>query len=86
MLARSPAAFHDRAMFNILSLLIGGFALLLAIPALLPLLGWMNWIVIPLSVLGLGVGVISKSKAGRNLNLVVLVIAALRLMLGGGLF
>jgi hypothetical protein len=71
-------------MFNILSLLIGGFALLLAIPALLPLLGWMNWIVIPLSVLGLGIGVISKSKAGRNLNLVVLVIAALRLMLGGG--
>jgi hypothetical protein len=72
-------------MFNILSLLIGGIALLLAIPALLPLLGWMNWIVIPLSVLGLGIGVISKSKAGRNLNLVVLVIAALRLMLGGGL-
>jgi hypothetical protein len=73
-------------MFNILSLLIGVFALLLAIPALLPLLGWMNWIVIPLSVLGLGIGVISKSKAGRNLNLVVLVIAALRLMLGGGFF
>jgi hypothetical protein len=73
-------------MFNILSLLIGAVALLLAIPALLPLLGWLNWVVIPLSVLGLGVGVISKSKTGRNLNLVVLVIAALRLMLGGGIF
>jgi hypothetical protein len=37
MLAPSPAAFHDGAMFNILSLLIGAVALLLAIPAFLPL-------------------------------------------------
>jgi hypothetical protein len=72
-------------MFNILSLLIGAVALLLAIPAFLPLLGWMNWIVVPLALLGVGIGVISKSKSGRNLNLVVAIIAIGRLMLGGGL-
>jgi hypothetical protein len=72
-------------MFNILSLLIGAVALLLAIPAFLPLLGWMNWVVVPLALLGAGIGVISKSKGGRNLNLVVLIIAIGRLILGGGL-
>jgi hypothetical protein len=73
-------------MFNILSLLIGAVALLLAIPAFLPLLGWINWIVVPMALVGLGIGVISKSKSGRNLNLVVIIIAVARLMLGGGLF
>jgi hypothetical protein len=73
-------------MFNILSLLIGAVALLLAIPAFLPLLGWINWIIVPMALVGLGIGVISKSKSGRNLNLVVIIIAVARLMLGGGLF
>lgn len=71
-------------MANLLSLIVGVVALLLAIPAFLPLLGWLNWVVIPLAILGLGLGVVSKSTAGRNLNLVVIVIAVLRLMLGGG--
>jgi hypothetical protein len=73
-------------MFNILSLLIGVVALLLAIPAFLPLFGWLNWFVVPLALAGLGIGVISRSKGGRNLNLVVIVIAVGRLILGGGLF
>ena len=72
-------------MFNLLSLGFGIVALLLAIPAFLPLLGWLNWFVIPLAVIGAGLGVISRSKTGRNLNLVVIVIAVLRLSLGGGL-
>ena len=73
-------------MFNILSLGFGVVALLLAIPAFLPLFGWLNWFVIPLAILGAGLGVISRSKTGRNLNLVVIVIAVLRLSLGGGIF
>jgi hypothetical protein len=73
-------------MLNLLSLIIGAVALLCAIPAFLPLLGWLNWFVIPMALVGLGFGVVSRGKAGRNLNLVVIVIAVLRLMLGGGLF
>lgn len=71
-------------MLNIVSLLIGAVALVLALPAFLPFLGWANWFVIPVAVVGLAVGVLSRGKAGRNLNLVVLVVCVLRLMLGGG--
>jgi len=73
-------------MLNIASLVIGAIALLLAIPAFIPLLGWANWFVIPVALVGLVVGVLSRKTSGRNLNLIVIVIAGLRLMLGGGIF
>ncbi|HEX8535647.1 MAG TPA: hypothetical protein VF662_15910 [Allosphingosinicella sp.] len=73
-------------MLNLLSLIVGAVALLLAIPAFIPLLGWLNWVVVPLALLGLGLGVASRSRSGRNLNLVVIIVAILRLMLGGGIF
>lgn len=72
-------------MFNILSLFIGFVALLFAVPAFLPVLGWANWLVVPLAILGAGIGQISDVKWGRNLNLIVIVIGVGRLMLGGGL-
>jgi len=73
-------------MFNLVSLIIGVIALILAIVAFLPLLGWANWLIIPLAIIGAVVGLISSGTAGRNLNLVVIVIGIVRLMLGGGLF
>jgi hypothetical protein len=72
-------------MLNIVSLVIGGVALVLAAVAFLPLLGWANWLIIPLAVIGAGMGAVSAAKAGRNLNLAVIVIGILRLMLGGGI-
>ena len=72
-------------MFNIVSLIIGAVALLCAMIAFLPLLGWLNWLIIPLALIGAGVGVISKSNSGRNLNLFVIVVGIVRLMLGGGI-
>jgi choline-glycine betaine transporter len=54
--------------------------------ALLPLLGWANWFILPLPVVGLIIGSLSRGTAGRNLNLVVLCIAIVRLMLGHGIF
>jgi hypothetical protein len=41
-----------------LSLAVSVAALLLLFPALLPLLGWLNWIVLPLALLGAGLGVV----------------------------
>ena len=73
-------------MLNLVSLLIGAVAAVLAVPAFLPLLGWMNWLVVPVALLGLLFGLASGSKSGRNLNLIVIVIGVVRLMLGGGLF
>ena len=73
-------------MFNLVSLIIGVVALLFAVVAFIPLLGWANWLIIPLAVIGAGVGVISRGTAGRNLNLFVILIAVIRLMLGHGIF
>jgi hypothetical protein len=72
-------------MFNLASLIIGFVALILALVAFLPLLGWANWLIIPLAIIGAGIGMISRGTAGRNLNLFVIVIGVLRLMLGGGI-
>jgi len=72
-------------MFNVASLIIGFVALILAIIAFIPLLGWANWLIIPLAVIGAGVGMVSRGTAGRNLNLFVIVIGVVRLMLGGGI-
>ena len=72
-------------MRNILSILIGLFALILVIPAFIPLLGWANWIIIPIAVVGLAIGAMSDRTSGRNLNIVVIAVGAGRLLLGGGL-
>ncbi|WOF44538.1 hypothetical protein KNJ79_06335 [Sphingopyxis indica] len=72
-------------MLNIVSIFIGLIALILAIPAFIPLLGWANWIIIPIAIVGLALGAMSSSNAGRNLNIAVIVVGVVRLMLGGGL-
>lgn len=72
-------------MFNLISLIIGFVALIFAIIAFLPLLGWANWLIIPLAVIGAGIGLLSRGTAGRNLNLFVILIGVVRLMLGGGI-
>ena len=72
-------------MFNLVSLIIGFVALICSIVAFIPLLGWANWLIIPLAIIGAGVGMISRGTAGRNLNLLVIVVGVVRLMLGGGI-
>ncbi len=72
-------------MLNIVSILIGIVALAFAIPAFLPFLGWAYWLVIPVALVGAALGALSSSNAGRNLNLVVIVVGVVRLVIGGGL-
>lgn len=71
-------------MLNILSILIGLVAALFAVPGLIPLFGWINYLTIMIAVVGLVVGMLSSKNTGRNLNIVVLIVAVVRLMLGGG--
>ena len=73
-------------MLNLVSILIGVLGLLTAALAFIPLLGWMNWFVIPVAVVGMGIGVLSKRRTGTNLNIAVILICVLRLFLGGGIF
>ena len=72
-------------MFNVVSLIIGIIALLCAVVAFVPLLGWLNWFIIPLAVIGAGVGLVSKSRTGMALNIFVIIVALVRLSIGGGL-
>jgi len=72
-------------MFNLASLIIGFVALVLAVVAFIPFLGWANWFIIPLAIIGAVVGMISRGTAGRNLNLFVIIVGIVRLMLGGGI-
>jgi hypothetical protein len=72
-------------MFNLTSLIIGIVALAFAAVAFLPLLGWANWLVIPLAIIGAAIGFLSRGTAGRNLNIFVILIGVVRLMLGGGI-
>ncbi len=72
-------------MFNLVSIIIGVVALSIAAVAFLPLLGWVNWLVIPLAIIGAAIGFMSRGTAGRNLNIFVIVVGVVRLMLGGGI-
>ena len=73
-------------MLNLLSILFGLVSLVIVIPATIPLLGWANWLALPLIVIGVVLGQLSSSDGGRNFWLIVLLIAAVRLTLGGGIF
>ncbi len=71
---------------NVLSILIGLVALFWGLIAFTPFLGWMYWGVLPVAIVGLAFGALSRRPGGRNLNLVVLLVGLVRLALGHGLF
>ena len=72
-------------MLNLISIIWGILTLLLAIIAFIPLLGWGNWIVIPIAVVGAIIGAFSTKKTGMWLNIIALLLAFFRLSLGGGI-
>ncbi|PKP93099.1 MAG: hypothetical protein CVT77_06745 [Alphaproteobacteria bacterium HGW-Alphaproteobacteria-16] len=73
-------------MLNLLSLIVGVVAFPVMLIALIPLLGWLNYLVIPMAILGVALGALSDSNTGRNFNILVLVIGGIRLWMGGFLF
>ena len=72
-------------MLNILSFLIGLVTLLLMIPTILPFVGILNWLLVPMALFGALIGMMSSRNSGRNFCLVVAALGALRLFAGGGL-
>lgn len=71
-------------MLNLFSILVGLVTLVLGLVAFIPLLGWLNWLVLPIGIVGLALGALSSQRSGRNFNAVLLVVFALRLFAGGG--
>jgi hypothetical protein len=82
--AQTGDCCYAEAMFNLVSLIIGFVALILALVAFIPFLGIGEWLVLLLAICGAGIGVISRSNAGRNLNIFVILVAVVRLILGHG--
>lgn len=80
---------------GLISLLWGIVAMIWMIFALIPLLGITNWLLIPFAAVGaliaaIGIALTSREKRGRAkaglvLNGIVIVVAIVRLNLGGGL-
>ena len=80
---------------GLISLLWGIVAMLWMLLALIPLLGWGNWFLIPFAAIGailaaIGIAITSREKRGRAkaglvLNAIVIVVAVVRLHLGGGI-
>lgn len=73
-------------MFNMVSLIIGFVALFGAMLGFFPFLGWVNWAIVPLALMGAGFGILSQRDSGRRLNSFVLVVGIVRLIMGGGIF
>lgn len=79
---------------GMISLLWGIVAMVWMVIALIPLLGWGNWFLIPFAAVGLviaGIGIAltragnrGRAKAGLVLNGLVIVVAVVRLSIGGG--
>lgn len=80
---------------GLISLVWGIVALVWMLFALIPLLGAFNWLVIPFAGIGAAIAALGyaltsrenrgRAKAGLVLNIGVMVVAAIRLSLGGGL-
>ena len=79
---------------GLISPLWGMFAMLWMVIALIPLLGWGNWFLIPFAAVGaiiaaIGIAVTrsenrGRAKAGLVLNGIVIIVGIVRLSLGGG--
>lgn len=80
---------------GLISLLWGIVALCWMVLALVPVIGITNWLLIPFAALGAAIAAIGilftrsekrgRAKAGLVLNGIVIVVAAIRLSMGGGL-
>lgn len=72
-------------MLNLVSILIGVVLLVFVLVGLIPFLGWLNWLALVIGAVGVLIGALSRHKAGLVFNIVLLIVAILRLSLGGGI-
>ena len=70
---------------NTLSIVIGIACFVGMCIGLIPLLGWLNWVVAVGCVIGIIFGASSEKKAGLYICTAVLAVSGLCLALGGGL-
>ena len=80
---------------GLISLLWGIVSIVWMVLALIPLLGWGNWFLIPFATVGAVIGAIGiaitspgnrgRAKAGLVLNAIAIIVGIVRLNLGAGI-
>ncbi|MBS1639904.1 MAG: hypothetical protein JSR12_07595 [Bacteroidetes bacterium] len=65
--------------------LFGILALIGMVLGMIPLFGWLNWLNIPLAILGLVLSIVGKSKGGIAICVVAILFGGIRLLMGGGI-
>lgn len=70
---------------NIISIIVGVIVLLFALIGFIPFLGALNWLLIPMALVGAAIGALSSHKSGRNLNLLLVAFCTIRLIIGHGI-
>ena len=85
-LERTRCITYIIRMFNLISWLIGLVCLVLGIPMLLPGVGLLLWLLLPVTAIGIGFGALSSSNSGRNFCILVFVLIVLRMAITGGTF
>ncbi|MFN8284235.1 MAG: hypothetical protein U0U67_13535 [Chitinophagales bacterium] len=73
-------------MLKIIGIILGLASIIGMLLGFIPLLGWFNWLNIPVAVVGLIFSVAGKSSSGKILNVVAILFGMMRLLLGGGIF
>lgn len=70
---------------NTIGRIFGILAIIGMLIGMIPLLGWINWLNIPLAIIGLMLSIIGKSKGGIVICVVAIFFGFFRLSLGGGI-
>jgi hypothetical protein len=80
---------------QVIGFLFGIFSIIVIFFAFLPLLGWMNWSVIPFALVGLVISITGTATAKRSWRLgivaialccIAIIVGIIRLKIGGGIF
>ncbi len=72
-------------MFKLLGFIFGLVSLIIMLVAFIPLVGWLNWLNIPIATIGLIFSSIGGSSSGKTMNGMAIIVGVLRLMWGGGI-
>lgn len=70
---------------GLIGAIVGMVSMILMMVAFLPLLGWLNWIVIPVSGVGLIISSVVGSGAGKTMCGIATAVGVARLVWGGGI-
>lgn len=69
---------------NIASIIIALTCIPVMLLGFIPMLGWLNWVILPGAVIGAILGAFGEKKIGLILNIIVFVVGGIRLFIGGG--